>query len=237
MIDILAIGAHPDDVELGAAGTLLLQISKGNSVAICDLTEGELGTRGSAELRKIEAATSAKMLGINHRVNLGLKDGFFESDEESLKKLVTVIRHFKPRVVLANAVKDRHPDHGKGASFASKACFLAGLRKIETEYEGKNQEAFRPDLVYHYIQDRFIVPDLVFDISDFFEQKMQAVLAFKSQFFNGDTSEPNTPISGADYLAFLEGRAREMGRYIGVTYGEGFTTERPISVQNISVLL
>lgn len=237
MIDILAIGAHPDDVELGAGGTLALQKSLGHTFAICDLTAGELGTRGSAELRAKEAAAAADILGATARVNLGLKDGFFSENEESLKALVAVIRHFKPKYVFANALRDRHPDHGEGSNFASKACFLSGLRKIETTYYGQKQEAHRPDTVYHYVQDRWIQPDVVFDITNFFEQKMKAVLAFQSQFYQPGDLEPKTPISSEDYLKFLEGRAREMGRMIGRTFGEGFTSERPIGAINIQNLL
>jgi bacillithiol biosynthesis deacetylase BshB1 len=237
MIDILAVGAHPDDVELGAGGTLLQQRSIGHSIAIADLTAGELGTRGSAELRAEEASKSASILGIAQRVNLGLKDGFLGNDEAALLKMVAVIRQFQPQLVLANAVKDRHPDHGSGASFVSKACFLAGLRKIETSFEGKTQKVWRPKAVYHYIQDRFINPDIIVDISPWFEKKMEAIMAYSSQFYSPDSSEPETPISSENYLKFLEARAREMGRVIGATYGEGFTAERPLGTKNLLELL
>jgi len=238
MTDILAIGAHPDDVELGAGGTVLRHIQLGKKVVIVDLTAGELGTRGNAQLREQEAAASARILGVEERVNLGLKDGFFENDEPSLLELVKVIRHYRPLIVLANAVNDRHPDHGNGASFASRACFLAGLRKIETEYFGSAQEPHRPNAVYHYIQDRFIHPDLVIDITDFYDKKMEAILAFSSQFYkDGEDKEPGTPISGEDYLRFLEGRAREMGRIIGSIFGEGYTTERAPGINSFSDLL
>jgi bacillithiol biosynthesis deacetylase BshB1 len=237
MIDILAIGAHPDDVELGAAGTLLHHQNRGAKIAIVDLTAGELGTRGSAGLRTEEAKLSSSILGLTDRMNLGLKDGFLQSDEASLYKLIAAIRHYRPKVVLANAVEDRHPDHGAGAKFASRACFLAGLRKIETEFDGQKQDAFRPAALYHYIQDRFIHPDLVVDITPWFEKKMEAVMAFGSQFFSPESKEPETPISGENYLRFLEGRAREMGRLIGATYGEGFTAERPPGINNLLDLL
>lgn len=237
MTDILAIGAHPDDVELGAGGTLFKHRSLGKTIAIADLTQGELGTRGSAESRAAEATASASLIGAAGRVNLGLKDGLFRQDETSLLKLVAVIRHFKPTIVLANADTDRHPDHGRGASFASRACFLAGLRKIETRYQDEFQEAWRPRAVYHYIQDRFIQPDLIVDITDYFKPKMDAVLAYKSQFYQPGSDEPETPISSADYLEFLEGRAREMGRLIGARYGEGFTVERPAGVSDLTALI
>lgn len=236
MTDILAIGAHPDDIELGAAGTILLHRALGHSVVLVDLTKGELGTRGTPQQRAEEAAAAAGILGVEHRVNLELKDGFFGNDEESLLKLVAVIRQFQPRIVLSNAIGDRHPDHGSGASFASKACFLAGLRKIETWHEGQPQEAFRPGAVYHYIQDRFIKPDLVVDITDYFHAKMDAVKAFASQFFKPGSGEPETPISSENYLKFLEGRAREMGRIIGATYGEGFTCERAPGIKDLLYL-
>jgi len=237
MIDILAIGAHPDDVELGAAGTLLRQMHRGNSIAICDLTAGELGTRGDKHSRAIEAANSSKILGIEHRINLELKDGFFGTDEASLLKLVAVIRHFKPRIVLANAIYDRHPDHGEGSKFASKASFLSGLRKIETKFNDVIQEEHRPSAVYHYVQDRFITPDFVVDITPYFDKKMEAIFAFSSQFYNPNSAEPETPISSKNYIQFLEGRAREMGRMIGVTYGEGFKIERPLGIKDLGELL
>lgn len=237
MIDILAIGAHPDDVELGAGGTLLLHKSLGYNIGICDLTAGELGTRGDANTRAMEAASSSKILGVEHRINLGLKDGFFGNDESSLLKLVAVIRHLKPKIILANASSDRHPDHGEGAKFASKASFLAGLRKIETTYLGDAQAAHRPQSVYHYIQDRFNSPDFVVDITPFFDKKMESIFAFSSQFYNPNSAEPETPISGKNYISFLEGRAREMGRIIGATFGEGFTHERPIGIKDLGELL
>jgi N-acetylglucosamine malate deacetylase 1 len=233
MVDILAIGAHPDDVELAYAGTLLAHQALGQSVAIVDLTRGELGTRGSAELRDKEALASAKILGISERINLGLKDGFFNHEEQSLLKVVEAIRYFKPQIIIANAKEDRHPDHGIASSLVSRACFLAGLTKIKTNYNNQEQIAHRPKAVYHSIQDRYLKPDLVVDITPFFEQKKQSILAFGSQFFNPESKEPSTPISSEEFLHFLEGRAREMGRLIGVKYGEGFTVERAIGVDNL----
>lgn len=233
MIDILAIAAHPDDVELAAAGTLIRHIQEGYTVAIADLTRGELGTRGNAALRLQEAENSRQILGVEYRVNLGLPDGFFHEDDESLRKLVEVIRHFRPRIVLANAISDRHPDHARGASFASRACFLAGLRKIETSYGGHAQQAWRPAAVYHFIQDHYIKPDLVVDITPHYQQKIEAIMAFRSQFFDPDSKEPETPISSEGFLKFLEARARDFGRLIGCEYAEAFTVERPIGVPDL----
>ena len=232
MIDILAIGAHPDDVELACSGTLLHHAALGHSFAIVDLTAGELGTRGTAETRAVEAAEAAQILGAKERINLGLKDGFFLPDEASLRKLIEAIRYFKPRIVLANAIEDRHPDHGKGADFISRACFLSGLPKIETAFQGKPQEAHRPAAVYHFIQDRFIKPDLVVDITPYYDTKMKAIMAFKSQFYNPNSPEPQTPISSSEFMAAHIGRARDMGRIISAEFGEGFTVERAPGVRN-----
>lgn len=238
MTDILAIGAHPDDVELSAAGTLLHHIKLGKNVAIADLTAGELGTRGSAELRAKEAAASAAILGISKRYSINLSDGFFDDDENSVMEIIRLIRTARPRIVLANAISDRHPDHARAANLVSRACFLAGLIKIESFFDGKPQEAFRPSVVYHYIQERYVKPDFVIDITPYFSKKMESILAFESQFFrDGDEGEPGTPISGRDYLDFLEGRAREMGRNIGVTYAEGFTLERIPGIRDLDHLL
>jgi len=237
MADILAIAAHPDDAELAASGTLLAHKALGYSIAIVDLTRGELGTRGSADLRDLEALKSAQILGLTERMNLALQDGFFESDQASLLKLIAAIRYLKPTIVLANAVHDRHPDHGRSGSFISRACFLAGLPKVETEYLGQIQVAHRPKSVFHYIQDRYITPDFVVDITPHFETKMAAIQAFGSQFYNPENTEPMTPISSAEFLQFLDGRARDMGRLIGVTYGEGFTVERPPGVSNMMDLV
>jgi len=233
MIDILAFGAHPDDVELAAGGTVFSHAAAGHKVVIADLTRGELGTRGDAKSRETEAEKAASILGVMQRVNLELSDGFFEADNQSLLRVVEVIREFRPRIVLANAVTDRHPDHGRGASLVSRACFLAGLRKIKTQKAGLEQEVWRPETVYHFIQDRFIKPDLVVDISHCFEQKMMAIRAFETQFYNPESSEPETPISSAAFIAYIEGRGREMGRLIGTEFGEGFTTERPVGTDNL----
>jgi bacillithiol biosynthesis deacetylase BshB1 len=238
-LDILAFAAHPDDVELAAAGTLLAHIALGKKVGIVDLTRGELGTRGSAELRDEEAAASTKILGIHARENLRMRDGFFVKDEESLLKVITMIRKYQPEIVLCNSEFDRHIDHGRAGDLVHDACFLSGLRKIETKHNGETQSAWRPISTYHYIQDYYTKPDVIFDITPFFEQKNEAIKAFKSQFFNPDlnANEPETPISSADFWEFLEARARQFGRLINVTYAEGFTVKRPIGSKDLTTLL
>lgn len=232
-VDILAIGAHPDDVELSAAGTLLKQKSMGKTFALVDLTEGEMGTRGTVETRYTEAGDASKILGAEARVNLQMRDGFFEETEENLLKIVVQIRRFKPTIVLANAVDDRHPDHGRASKLISRACFLAGLRKIETSFEGAKQEAHRPTNVYHYIQDRLLEPDFVVDVSDFVETKFNSIKAYKTQFWDPTSSEPKTPISGEEFFEFLRGRMSEFGRRMNVKYAEGFTVERTIGVDSL----
>ncbi|MCG9879141.1 MAG: bacillithiol biosynthesis deacetylase BshB1 [Bacteroidia bacterium] len=221
-VDILVFAAHPDDAELSCSGTILAHKALGKSVALVDLTKGELGTRGNAELRMQEAAEASKILGIDYRENLGFRDGFFVKNEELELKIIQAIRKYQPEIVLANALSDRHIDHGRAADLVHDSCFLSGLTKIHTEYNSVPQKAWRPKKVYHYIQDQLSHPDIVFDISDFFDQKMESILAFKSQFFDPNSDEPNTPISGPDFLDFIKGRAVEFGRRIGVKYGEGF---------------
>lgn len=232
-IDILAFGAHPDDVELSASGTLLRHKAEGYSIGIVDLTEGELGSRGTVALRYEEAARSAEILGLTTRVNLQMPDGFFTHSEANLRLVVEQIRRFRPRIVLANAFSDRHPDHGKGGKLVSEACFLAGLRRVETSWEGKPQEAYRPETVYHYIQDRMIEPDFVVDVSDFVDQKIASIKAFKTQFWDPQSSEPKTPISGEEFFEFITGRMAGFGRTIGVRYAEGFNVERTVGVNNL----
>ena len=232
-IDILAIGAHPDDIELGAVGTLIKHVNMGCSVGMLDLTRGELGTRGNADLRGKEAELAKNYIFASFRDNLGLKDGFIEEDEQSVKLLVQKIRLYRPKIILCNAVRDRHPDHGVAASLVLKAVFSAGLPKIETLHNGKSQKPFRPKAVYHYIQDRWIDPDFVVDVTEEFEDKMNAVMCFKSQFYDPNSNEPNTPISSKEFLSSLESKALLCGRIIGVKYGEGFTKSRAIGVQNL----
>ena len=232
-LDILAFGAHPDDVELSASGTICKHVAEGKRIGIVDLTQGEMGSRGTIETRYQEAQDAAKIMGVSYRHNLKMEDGYLENTKDNLLKIVQQIRLLKPEIVLANAIEDRHPDHAKGSKLVSEACFLAGLIKVETEYEGLKQEAYRPKAVYHYIQDRYIKPDFVVDVTDFHEQKMQAILAYKTQFFNPGQDGPKTPISGQDFLDFLNGRMSEMGRALGVHYAEGFTVERTLGVDSL----
>ena len=233
-VDILAIGAHPDDIELGCAGTIAKHISLGLSVGVVDLTRGELGTRGDEFTRKKEAIRSAEILGLSFRENLGMKDGFFEVNEENILKLVRVIRSCQPDIVLANSIRDRHPDHAVGAELARKACFLAGLSKVVSyDDNGVEQQKIRPRTVFHYIQDLNLEPDIVVNIDGFWETKKAAVLAFETQFYNPNFEAEQSPISGLDFLQFLEGKARGFGRHIGSEFGEGFTSEKYIGVENL----
>ncbi len=224
-LDILVMAAHPDDAELAVSGTIVDAVAKGKKVGIVDFTRGELGTRGTPEIRLAESAEATKILGIQVRENLGLADGFFQNDRESQLKLIEVIRKYQPDIVLANALEDRHPDHGKGAALAIDACFLSGLRKIDT-----GLPAWRPKHVYHYIQDRYLEPDFVIDISAHWEKKEAAIRAFRSQFFDPNSTEPASYISSPDFLDFIEARAQEMGHKIGVKYGEGFQSQSPIQL-------
>lgn len=233
-LDILVLASHPDDAELGCGGTIARQVSLGNKVGIVDLTRGELGTRGTPETRQKEAEVSASILGVAIRENLGLADGFFQNTPETQLAVVRAIRKFQPRVVLANAVTDRHIDHGKGANLATDAAFLSGLMKIQTTDDHHNpQLAWRPEVVYHYVQSQFIAPDFVVDISAQWETKMKAIKAFSSQFFDPDSREPETYISKPGFLKMLEARAVEYGHAIGVDYGEGFTVRRLIGITNL----
>jgi bacillithiol biosynthesis deacetylase BshB1 len=225
-LDILAFGAHPDDVELSASGTLINHIKKGYTCGVVDLTNGELGTRGTAETRKSESEAASKIMGLQTRENLNMADGFFQNDKAHKMEIVRMIRKYRPQIVLCNAVSDRHPDHGRGSDLIRDAVFLSGLLKIETADSGNKQETWRPSAVYHYIQDRFIKPDFVVDISEVWEQKMESVLAYKTQFYQPGSSEPETAISTKEFLDFLKGRAIEFGRPAGYQYGEGFTVER-----------
>ncbi len=231
--DLMAIGVHPDDVELGCSGTVIKAVRSGKKVVMVDLTRGELGTRGTPEIREREAAEAARIMGVNERVNLGLPDGFFERNRDSLLKLIVQIRRFRPDIVLGNSLHDRHPDHGRAGELISEACFLSGLRKIETEFEGATQAAWRPRAVYHYLQDYWLDPGLVVDVSEVWEDRMKAVYAYASQFYNPDSDEPETPISSKDFMAHIEGRAKQLGRLIGVDYAEGFVMKRPPGVKDI----
>lgn len=233
-LDIAVLAAHPDDVELGCGGTVAKHIAQGLKVGIIDFTRGELGTRGTPELRAQEAADAAKILGVSVRENLGLKDGFFQNDAEHQLKVIRAIRQYKPRIVLANAVHDRHVDHGKGASLANDACFLSGLAKIETfDGQGVKQEPWRPTAVYHYIQSYYLKPDFVVDISGFWDVKLKAIMAFKSQFYDPNSKEPATFISDPGFLRMMESRAQELGHSIGVQHGEGFTVARTPGINSL----
>mgnify|MGYP000976056270 CR=1 FL=1 len=235
-VDILCITAHPDDVEIAMAGTVLHHRALGHSVGLVELTAGELGTRGTPAIRKQEADAAMVVLGAAFRYQLGLRDGFFRADEESLLKVVEVLRLHRPRVVLTNAVRDRHPDHGRGATLVAEACFLSGLRRIGTQVEGREQEAWRPITVLHAVQDHWIDPDLIIDVTPYWLEKERALRCFASQFHDPASTEPSSPISSPDFLPFLEARARQMGRLIGVTYGEGFTVVRPPAVKDLMQL-
>lgn len=231
-VDILAIGAHPDDVELGCGGTLAKLISEGKKVAIVDLTQGELGTRGTNITRAEEAAEASHILGISARENLKMKDGFILNTEEYQMQVVKMIRKYQPEIVFANAIDDRHPDHAKASKLVSDACFLAGLVKIETELEGENQQQWRPKQVFHYIQWKNVTPDFVVDISDFMEKKIKACLAYKTQFYDPNSNEPMTPIATKDFLESLTYRAQDLGRLSGVDFAEGFTSEKLLAFKN-----
>lgn len=232
-LDILAFGAHPDDVELGCSGTLAKEVKNGRKVGIIDLTRGELGTRGTVAIRNTESAKASAILGVHLRENLDMRDGFFVNDEAHQLQIIRKIRQYQPEIVICNAIDDRHIDHGKGSKLVSDACFLAGLRRIETEHNGQGQEAWRPKAVYHYIQWKNIEPDFVVDISGFIEQKMESVLAYSSQFYDPESNEPVTPIATKNFLDSIRNRAQDMGRLVGVDFAEGFTVERFPAVDSI----
>lgn len=236
-LDILAIGAHPDDVELGCGGTLAKEISLGKKVGVLDLTKGELGTRGSSEIRALESSNSSKILGLLIRENLGFADCFFENDKKHQLEVIKIIRKYRPKIVLCNAISDRHIDHGKGNRLASDSCFLSGLIKIETELNGVKQDPWRPEHVYHYIQWNTIEPDFVVDISGFLDKKIKSVLAYSSQFYDPTSKEPSSPISSQNFLESIKYRAQDLGRLIGVAHAEGFTVERPVAVKKLDDLI
>ncbi|AUP77956.1 bacillithiol biosynthesis deacetylase BshB1 [Flavivirga eckloniae] len=233
-LDILAIGAHPDDVELGCGATIAKEIANGKKVGIIDLTRGELGTRGTAETRDVEADNAAKILGATVRVNMKFADGFFTNDKKHQLEIVKMIRKYQPEIVLCNAVDDRHIDHGKGSKLVSDACFLSGLIKIEThDSENTLQQPWRPKQVYHYIQWKNLEPDFTVDVSGFIDKKMASVLAYKTQFYDSGSKEPETPISSKNFTDSVIYRARDLGRLVGVEYAEGFTVERQIAIDSI----
>ena len=237
-LDVLALGAHPDDVEMSCSGTLLAAAAAGKKIGVVDFTRGELGTRGTPAIRAAEAAAASEILGLSTRENLGLPDGFFRNDREHQLLLIAAIRRYQPDVVLANAIHDRHPDHGRGAELARDACFLAGLRMIETlGDDGQPQAPWRPRTVYHYIQDRAIAPAFVVDISAHWAGKWASIQAYGTQFFNPASTEPATYLSNQEFAKFMEARAREFGHMIGVEFGEGFTVARPVGVTDVTMLL
>ena len=235
-LDILCFGAHPDDVELSCSGTILKEIASGKKVGIVDLTRGELGTRGSAEIRDAEAAKAAEILGVSVRENLGFRDVFFVNDEKHQLEVIKMIRKYQPEIVLCNAIDDRHIDHSKGSKLVSDACFLSGLRRIETVLNDEVQNAWRPKQVYHYIQWKNIEPDFVVDISGYMGTKLESVLAYSSQFYDPNSKEPVTPITSKTFLDSIKYRAEDLGRLVGVTHAEGFTTERYLAVNSLADL-
>jgi len=233
-LDILAFGAHPDDVELGCGGTILKEISNGKKVGIIDLTRGELGTRGNIEIRNSESETAAKILGVTLRDNLNFKDGFFLNDQEHQLKVIECIRKYKPETVLCNAQDDRHIDHPKGASLVSDSCFLSGLVKVRTKFDDLDQSSWRPKSVFHYIQWKNSSPDFLVDISGFVNMKLEAIKAYKSQFFDPNNNEPETLISKKNFLNDVINRSADLGRLIGVDNAEGFTSKRVIGINNLN---
>lgn len=238
-LDILAIGAHPDDIELAASGTLAKHKALGQKIGVVDLTEGELGTRGTIETRQAESREASKVLGLDARMNLKLKDGFFRIDNEEILEVIKAIRLYQPDIVLCNAVSDRHPDHGRAGALVREACFLSGLRKIETHASSQAQMPWRPRLVLHYIQSDLIMPDIIVDISGYWDIKLAAIKSYGTQFFNpgSQSNEPETFISTPHFMKSLEARAIEFGHAIGVEYGEGFTVDRKLGVSNLNHLI
>ncbi len=236
-LDVLAFGVHPDDVELGCAGTLLVAIAEGKKVGIIDLTQGELGTRGTAETRKIEATNAAEILGVQVRENLKMADGFFQNDEQHQRKIIETIRKYQPTVILCNAPEDRHPDHGRSAKLVSDAAFLSGLRKIVTNYDGKMQDAWRPTYVFHYIQARYLKPDFIVDISAHHEAKLKSILAYTTQFHDPNSTEPQTFISSPQFLESVKSRDLMWGQQIGVRFAEGFISEKVLGVKTIDTFI
>jgi bacillithiol biosynthesis deacetylase BshB1 len=236
-LDILVFGAHPDDVELSCGATIAKEISLGKKIGIVDLTRGELGTRGSAELRDQEAAHAGEVLGVSIRENLAFRDGFFVNDEAHQMEVIKMIRKYRPDMVICNAVDDRHIDHGKGSKLVSDACFLSGLIKIVTQLDGRHQEQWRPKLVYHYIQWKNLTPDFVVDVTGFMDKKVESLMAYKSQFYDPNSTEPVTPIATKNFKDSILYRAADLGRLINTEYAEGFTVERYLAVNSLGDLI
>ncbi|GAA3966631.1 bacillithiol biosynthesis deacetylase BshB1 [Mucilaginibacter dorajii] len=236
-LDILVLSVHPDDAELGCSGTILKHIALGHKVGIVDLTRGELGTRGSAEIREQEATAAAGILGVAVRDNLGIPDGFFQNTKEYQLKVIGAIRKYRPKIIITNAYHDRHPDHGRANELVEASAFLSGLRKIETFNDGEVQEAWRPDLVLHFIQDRYIKPDILIDITEYWDKKIESIYAYGSQFFNPEWSdEPQTYISTPEFINVVAARASEFGKSIGAKYAEGFTSRKILGVDDLFAL-
>ena len=235
-LDILAFGAHPDDVEISCGATLLKYTKEGKSIGIIDLTKGELGTRGSIEKRYEEANKAAVFLGLKIRENLNMGDGFISHSKENKLKIIECIRKYQPELILANSVHDRHPDHAKGAKLVAEASFLSGLRKIETESDGLPQEAYRPKMLLHYVQDYYLTPDVILDVSETGKEKIELIKCYSSQFYNPSSKEPKTPISGEEFFDYLEGRMLSLGRELGVKYGEAYTIDRTLGVEDLFFL-
>jgi N-acetylglucosamine malate deacetylase 1 len=237
-LDVLAIGAHPDDVELGCSGTLITAVKQGKKVGIVDLTQGELGTRGTIESRYQEAEDAGKIIGISVRENLKMRDGFFQNDEAHQLKLIGSLRKYKPEIVIGNIYEDRHPDHGKAGNLIYDACFLSGLAQVKTKNEqGEEQEKWRPKYLLHYIQDRFYEPDIILDISDVWEQRMEAILAYRSQFHSTEINGPQTYISSPEFMEAIVSRARLLGKRIGVRFAEGFLSKKSIGLKSLDALI
>ncbi len=236
-LDILIFASHSDDAELACAGTIAAQVKAGHRVGIADLTKGELGTRGTPEIRMQEAKAAGSILQLSARENLGFEDGFFVNDRAHQLKIIQTIRKYQPEIVFANAISDRHPDHGRAADLVKQSVFLSGLKQISTDFDGKPQQAWRPKVMYHYIQNDYIEPDFIVDISDFWEVKLDAIMAYKSQFYDPNSSQPNTFISSPEFLDFLKARAIAMGHRIGTKYGEGYTINRTLGVNNVFDLI
>lgn len=237
-LDLLAIGAHPDDVELGCSGALINEVKLGKKVGIIDLTQGELGTRGTIETRYREAADAAKIMGVHVRENLKMRDGFFVNDEAHQLKLISAIRKYRPEIVIGNIMEDRHPDHGKAGNLIYDSCFLSGLLQVKTtDDHGREQEKWRPKYLFHYIQDRFYEPDLILDVSDVWEQRMESIKAYKTQFYDPNSTEPQTYLSNPEFLEAITGRARLLGKRIGVQFAEGFISKKNIGVRNFEALI
>ena len=227
-VDLLVVSAHPDDAEISAAGTIIKAVNEGKIVALVDLTQGERGTRGSADIRRLEAEKASAIMGTHFRENLELPDCFFTDSEENKMQIIDAIRKYKPEVIFTNSLRDRHPDHARAANLVADCCFYAGLPKIITNYS-----AWRPRAVYHFNQDYYNKPDCIVDISQYMDQKIEALKAYSSQFFDPNSEEPSTPISGEEFFDFIKGRAMDFGRLAGYKYGEGFVASRPMGIRDI----